>query len=246
MNIFEINSKLLSIIDEIEENEGEITPEIAAVLQATKENFNEKVKNYVNVIKTLENDIRLIKEEKDRLSNIQKSKEKTIDKLKDILVETTKMFGSETKSGGLAVDYGFGKIHIRKSEVVELDADTADKIVREFNSCMKLYSMQHMLDSTNVTKNDIIEYIKNTDDLNFGEATITNNDLSNLRANISLNIDLDKLTDEEGLALLANLYEHYQFDIKANVSKTDIKYSIKNGINPIFANLVEKENIIIK
>ena len=73
-NIYNIQQDLLAIFDELEENGGELTPELEEQLNISQEEFRDKIKSYSNVIKMLENDIYNIKEEKARLSDLQKSK----------------------------------------------------------------------------------------------------------------------------------------------------------------------------
>ena len=46
MNIFNIEKDLLSIFAEIEDNEGELTPEVEEKLAITKDNFNNKITNH--------------------------------------------------------------------------------------------------------------------------------------------------------------------------------------------------------
>ena len=67
MNIFEIEQDLLSIFDEIEENEGELTPELEEKLAITQENFKNKVESYINLIKIKDGEINTISEEINRL-----------------------------------------------------------------------------------------------------------------------------------------------------------------------------------
>ena len=81
-NIYNIQQNLLSIFEQIEENEGELTPELELALQINQANFKNKVRDYTKVIQQFETDIKAIKEEKDRLNSLQKSKENTINSLK--------------------------------------------------------------------------------------------------------------------------------------------------------------------
>ena len=120
-NIFNIKNELLAIFDELEENEGELTPELEEKLNITQEEFRDKIKSYSNVVKMLENDIANIKEEKTRLSDLQKSKEKSIERLKKIMVESIEMFGDTTKPGSKFIDFGTGKVSVRQTQAVEVE-----------------------------------------------------------------------------------------------------------------------------
>ena len=64
-NIYQISQELLAIFDELEENGGELTPELEEQLNITREEFKDKIKSYSNVVKMLENDIVDIKENYD-------------------------------------------------------------------------------------------------------------------------------------------------------------------------------------
>lgn len=75
-SIFNIQQDLYAIFNSIEENEGEITPELEEVLTIKREEFSTKIQGYVAYIKQLELDNKGIKEEIARLKDLQKSKEK--------------------------------------------------------------------------------------------------------------------------------------------------------------------------
>ena len=69
-NIFEIEKKYLNIISEIEENGGELTEDLANDLAITENEFKNKVEAYVNIIKSIKNDLALIKDEQSRLKSL--------------------------------------------------------------------------------------------------------------------------------------------------------------------------------
>ena len=96
-SIYNIQQNLLDIFNQIEENCGEITPELEEQLNMSKDEFEDKIKSYTCVIHQLESDLCAIKEEKDRLDSIKKSKEKTIESLKRIMVEAIQLFGNWIK-----------------------------------------------------------------------------------------------------------------------------------------------------
>ena len=130
MNIWQISQELQSIIDELEENGGELTDELEARLSVSQADFKSKVKSYGDAIKYIEGDIKLIDEEVARLKDLKESKKKTIDRLSKIIVWAIDMFGETTKTGGKFVDYGTGKISVRNTEKVEVDTDTTDTVVK--------------------------------------------------------------------------------------------------------------------
>lgn len=86
MNIYEITQSMLAIMGEIEENEGEITDEVAEKLKITSDQLADKAEAYCKLIRNTESDIAGIKGEIERLRKRQKSAENLIERLKASLV----------------------------------------------------------------------------------------------------------------------------------------------------------------
>ena len=49
-SIYNIQQELLDIFNQIEENEGEITPELEEQLRISKDEFEDKIRSYTGVI----------------------------------------------------------------------------------------------------------------------------------------------------------------------------------------------------
>lgn len=249
-NIFNIKQELLAIFDELEENEGELTPELEEQLNIKQEEFRDKIKSYSNVVKMLENDIVDIKAEKARLNDLQKSKEKTIERLKKIMIDAVELFGDTTKSGGKYLDFGTGKVSIRNTQVVEVEEDVTDRFVNRALSCLRWYQQNNQLDT--ITTADVLDYCNSKspdEETNGDEITIlSKEDIAQIKANIDLDISVnDLLTTESGMKLAKALAEYSVFTCKAKVSKTDIKANAKeNHTMPVFAKLVDNQILTIK
>ena len=249
-NIFNIKQELLAIFDELEENGGEFTPELEEQLNITQEEFRDKIKSYSNVVKMLENDIIDIKAEKARLNDLQKSKEKTIERLKKIMIDAVELFGDTTKSGGKYLDFGTGKVSIRNTQVVEVEEDITDRFVNRFLTCLRWYQQNNQLDT--ITTADVLDYCNSKspdEETNGDEITIlSKEDIAQIKANIDLDISVnDLLTTESGMKLAKALAEYSVFTCKAKVSKTDIKANAKeNHTMPVFAKLVDNQTLTIK
>lgn len=249
-NIFNIKQELLAIFDELEENGGELTPELEEQLNITQEEFKDKIKSYSNVVKMLENDIIDIKAEKARLNDLQKSKEKTIERLKKIMIDAVELFGDTTKSGGKYLDFGTGKVSIRNTQVVEVEEDVTDRFVNRVLSCLLWYQQNNQLDT--ITTADVLDYCNSKspdEETNGDEITIlSKEDIAQIKANIDLDISVnDLLTTESGMKLAKALAEYSVFTCKAKVSKTDIKANAKeNHTMPVFAKLVDNQTLTIK
>ncbi len=249
-NIYQISQELLDIFDELEENGGELTPELEEQLNITQEEFRDKIKSYSNIVKMLENDIIDIKAEKSRLNDLQKSKEKTIERLKKIMIDAVEMFGDTTKSGSKYLDYGTGKVSIRNTQVVEVEEDITDRFVNRVLTCLRWYKQNNQLDT--ITTDIILDYCNSKspdEETNGDEITVlSKEDIAQIKANIDLDISVnDLLTTESGMKLAKALAEYSVFTCKAKVSKTDIKANAKeNNTMPIFAKLVNNQTLTIK
>lgn len=247
-NIFNIKQELLSIFDELEENGGELTPELEEQLNITQEEFRDKIKSYSNAVKMLENDIIDIKTEKARLNDLQKSKEKTIERLKKIMIDAVELFGDTTKSGSKYLDYGTGKVSIRNTQVVEVEEDITDRFVNRFLTCLRWYQQNNQLDT--ITAADVLDYCnsKSPDEEDDEITILSEEDIAQIKADINLDIPIsDLLTTERGMKLAKALAEYSVFTCKSKISKTDIKANVKeNHTMPVFAKLIDNQTLTIK
>ncbi len=251
-SIFDIQQDLYVIFSIIEENEGEITPELEEALTIKKEEFNTKIKSYVGFIKQLELDNKGIKEEIARLKDLQNSKEKTIDKLKKIMAVAINDFGDTTKAGTKFLDYGTGKVSISKSDVIEVDEAGTKQFVNRF---FRYFNWLHFTNTANqqeVDVKDIIDFCNKTkqdDEEDIVETDYTDDDLTNLQASLDFKVNLkDLITNPDGLKLINSLLDYNVLaTIKPSVNKTEIKNEVKsNGEIPTFAKYVIKDNVVIK
>ena len=249
-NIFQIKQELLAIFDELEENGGELTPELEEQLVITQESFKEKVKSYTNVIKTLQNDIVDIKAEKARLSDLQKSKEKTIDRLKAIMVEAIEMFGDTTKTGGKFIDYGTCKVSVRNTEAVDVNEEVINRFTNRYLTALRWYADNNQLQQGLVTPEELLNFAntKSPSEEDEDIFRLSFDDLTNLKASISADITLDDLLQtDKGFQLAKALIEYGIFDVTAKADKIAIKKEAKeNHTMPIYANLVQNKSVIIK
>lgn len=251
-NIYQIQQELLSIFDTIEENEGEITPELEEKLSITKDSFKDKIESYTNVIKSLNNDIDAIKAEKLRLNDLQKSKEKTIERLKKIIIEAVDLFGDSNKSGNKFIDYGTGKISIRTNQVLEIDDDATSRFINRFVDCMTYINLQNQLQRNICSIDELLDYAnsKSPAEMEEGiERPIFNiDDIKQLNTNINLDISIqDILNTDKGFDLLKALINYNCFEMKPKINKIDIKREAKeSNVLPVFAKLVDNKSVTIK
>ena len=98
-SIFDIDRELLDIFEELEENGGELTPEIEEKLQLNSQEITRKVKSYIAYINKLKADEAAIKSEQDRLTALKKSKDNTIKSITNLVLYAIHNFGNEDKKG---------------------------------------------------------------------------------------------------------------------------------------------------
>lgn len=251
-SIFNIQQDLYSIFSSIEENEGELTPELEEALTIKREEFSTKIQGYVAFIKQLELDNKGIKEEIARLKDLQKSKERTIDNLKKIMAMAINAFGDTNKSGTKFLDYGTGKVSIRKSDTVEVDEEGTKQFVNRFFRYFNWLHFTNTVNQQELDVKDIVNFcnkIKQDDEEDVVETDYTEDDLANLQANLDFKVNLkDLIINPDGLKLINSLLDYKVLaTIKPSVDKTEVKKEVKsNGEIPTFAKYVIKDNVIIK
>lgn len=179
-NIFEIGDHLKAIIDELEENGGELTEELAAELEITQENFNDKVESYCQLITMYKSNIDCCKEEKSRINTIQKVKENIVDKIKLRLLDAVKLYGSTGKSGNKVVELPTRKLYTKNTESVQENENRID--------ILKKYFIEY------------IEELQNQGILELGETIDVNGLLAAVNAIIKADYDryVNEFDDESG------------------------------------------------
>lgn len=252
-SIYNIQQDLLEIFDQIEANNGEITPELEEQLRISQDEFEDKIRSYTGVIHQLECDLCAIKDEKARLDAIKKSKENTIERLKQIILEAIQMFGDTSKSGTKFIDYGTGKVSLRKSESVELDDDKLKVFTNRFIAYFNWLRYQNTFDQTEFDCKEITEYCNKASGNDFDEDKIipdfTEDDMAKIQADLDFRISLkDIIATEEGRALMRAILNYNTIvSAKPVVDKKALKDEIKStSICPTFATFVTKQNVIIK
>lgn len=255
MNIYQIKTELLDIFDQIEENEGELTPELEEQLTITQEDFKEKIESYTNVIKHLNDDITSIKAEQKRLKDLSDRKEKTIERLKTIIIEAVEEFGDTKKSGVKFFDYGTGQVSIRNSKAVNVDDDVLKKICNSICSIVINDKITNQLDvNNNIDIDSLITVISSSakdEDGNILNAgyTINENDLNHTNLELSVKVPVSELINGKSYPIIREIAKNTDvFKAVASVSKTDIKKELEeNGAcAPNIARLIINKNISIK
>lgn len=235
MNLYNISNRLMSIYQDIEENEGEVTPEIEEQLVITENDFREKIEDYAGLIKQLQNDIDACALEAKRVANVKKSKEKTLERIKRVLADAIDAYGDATKSGGKYYDLGTEKISVRHTEVCNINKDIID------NTEKQLVNMLYRL-----KENELLGQISFTDDFIESSANgLDREDIANITVNINIKRSLLDICDGKANDILV-LLPGEDREITCDASKSKCSTVIKSGTMLTFANLVPNKSLTIK
>jgi hypothetical protein len=111
--LYDIKQEYLTLINEIEEMEGEITPEIEYQLKINQSELQTKAIAYHSIILTKDAFSITIDNEIKRLQALKKRNNNLVDKLKNSLISAVEMFGEFT--------IGTNVFGLRRSERVEIE-----------------------------------------------------------------------------------------------------------------------------
>lgn len=117
-NIYLISDEYRDLLDEIWQNEGEITPELEERMAINESEMKTKSVNYGFYIKNLEGQNEVIKSEIDRLTELKRRNELNIDRLKGIVANTLLTFNVER------IDDPLLKLSLRKSQSIRIIDET--------------------------------------------------------------------------------------------------------------------------
>ncbi len=116
-SLYDIRAEHLALLDEIEQNDGELTPALEQALSLTNEQFEQKATSYGFVIKHFDDDINTIQAEIKRLSLIEDVIQRRKELFKERLSNAMQEFGFEKITTPLLT------LSFRKSESVEITSE---------------------------------------------------------------------------------------------------------------------------
>jgi hypothetical protein len=129
-SLYHIETEYLTIINQVEELDGELTPELEAQLTINEKELQGKSIAYLEFIGSKETLNTRIDDEIKRLQAIKKSNNNLIKNLKERLLNAVKLFG--------AFEVGFTKFGTRKSTVT---------VVGDVNSLPKEYQVRKLTET---------------------------------------------------------------------------------------------------
>ena len=251
-SIFDIDRELYALYEEIEEAGGEITPEMEKKLELNGQEMTNKIKSITNYINKLKADLLAIKSETDRLAKLKKSKDNTITGLTNLVLFAIRNYGTEDKKGKKWIDWGTGKVGIRKSTTVELDDKKIENLVDVLKTTVVngIYTNTlHQADS--IDANAILDAALHNAQI---EGEITNaevevEDMDDVIVNITIPVSMSNLLQGDGYSLLAKMGDVSKdgWSFKSSVDKKAMKVKlIDEGCTSNIAKVVENDNLTIK
>lgn len=254
MNIFNISRDLEDIFYQIEENGGEITPELEEQLAIKEEELHAKLDSYRRVHSKMLSDAKTCKEEEIRIAKLRKSKEAQAERLKTTMLEAVQRFGATGKSGNKLVNLPDAKLYTKATACTEIDINRSVILMQIFLEIYRSAWEQDTLDAQycKLTNAELLEKINNKyQELHPNDEIrpFTINDLESLTISFQFNYNIIDLNGVDKYSLL-NAWFDNDYDssnsISANVEKTFVKNKIKGGEDISIARIEEHDSLIIK
>lgn len=243
-SLYSIETRLLGIIEELEETGGEFTPEIEEALTITEQEFKQKLTNYCDCIAVLEAFNESAKCEKDRINKLQQSRKNIIEKLKERMKDAVLQFGDTGKTGNKTCDLPTRKLYTRNTTSVEVD----DNLISIMLNCIIEYAkrVNNSLPVEGTEDENINKFIDIVKTL--GNVEITKNDVENLTFTITKKISAKELFENKPLlraiAIDNNIPSTYI--LEKDIPAMQLKNKLSVGENITFAHLINKTSLTIK
>lgn len=246
-NLYEIEQELLDIYNELEENGGELTPELEEKLLLTQDNFKTKLNGYVNVINEINSKIDACKTEEKRISTLRKSREKSINRLKEIVQRCVINFGDINKSGNYSIELDTCKLATRGSDTLEFDEQRIEDLIYCVHRYIMDYNInpestpQEILNSVNGIYTNKVLAPRGVDISDV--ILFTLDDLAIFKFNITFNMNANLLLTDDKFCYCINNYLSAKFE--NGTMKSDIKDVIRD-CDITIAHNVRNHNLQIK
>jgi hypothetical protein len=123
-SIFNIQQEYINLLNQLEESDGELTPELEQALIIAEQELEIKSVGYAHVIRKVESDVGIIAAEIKRLQALKKAKETTVERLKTSVETAMELFGIKKVETPTMV------LTLRPSESVTIEDES--KLPKEF------------------------------------------------------------------------------------------------------------------
>ena len=255
-SLFSIKAELQDIILQLEE--GEATDELVAKLGITEDNLKDKIADYLQVIKRYQCDVKECSDEVARVNQIKKTRDNTLRRLKDAVLEAVLMFGSTGKSGNKVIEGSTYKIYSRNSTITVLDDIRISDIIRQFMDIVTEY-----LASTEIKESLSIEYLariisahmkaeippikEEEESVDLSIPDVTTDDIFAIDTEITINIRLSELANVTNFNLAQWIGQNpHKVEFKSSTSKSAVAANLDLNANLTIAKQESNTSLIIK
>lgn len=229
-SIFSIEADLEAIFMELEDNGGELTPELEDKLKITQENFENKVSKYVKAIRYYEDNVTILKGRKKGIDDLLKVRENRVKRLRAVITDAVTRYGVKGKSGNSVLELWDAKLFTRNTEAVELKEDRIAILTEEFfDYARELYRQGILETGEDIDPTGMLEAINAVCTAKYGEDFVpfTMGDFANTRYKISFDLTPKELLTDTQYILKAFSALTYCSDVAFCTPKDSIKGYIK-------------------
>lgn len=229
-SIFSIEADLEAIFMELEDNGGELTPELEDKLKITQENFENKVSKYVKAIRYYEDNVTILKGRKKGIDDLLKVRENRVKRLRAVITDAVTRYGVKGKSGNSVLELWDAKLFTRNTEAVELKEDRIAILTEEFfDYARELYRQGILETGEDIDPTGMLEAINAVCTAKYGEDFVpfTMGDFANIRYKISFDLTPKELLTDTQYILKAFSALTYCSDVAFCTPKDSIKGYIK-------------------
>lgn len=229
-SIFNVEADLEAIFMELEDNGGELTPEIEEKLKITQENFEDKVSKYVKAIRYYEDNVSILKGRKKGIDDLLKVRENRAKRLRAVITDAVSRYGIKGKSGNSVLELWDAKLFTRNTEAVELDEKRIAILTEEFfDYARELYRQGILETGEDIDPAGMLDAINEICAAKYGEDFVyfTLGDLANTRYKVSFNLTPKELLTDTQYILKAFSALTYCSDVAFCTPKDSIKGYIK-------------------
>lgn len=258
-NIYNITTELEDIFLELEENGGELTPELEERLVITQESLKSKLDSYRKAYTVLNLEAESCKKEEQRLAVLRKTKENNAERLKDVMLDAVIAYGDLGKSGNKVINLVDSKLYTKNSKCVEIDENLnqifIDLVLDHFktlwdndliNDDVESFNREIMLDNINAkfTKRYPEQSARLREETG---GYFTLDDLDCIKVKFEIEKPIGDLANKINFDLLNTFFNHqHEMTRSSSVNKTTMKNILNDGRDISIAKLVENTNLIIK
>lgn len=257
-SIYNITTELEDIFLELEENGGELTPELEERLVITQESLKSKLDSYRKAYTVLNLEAESCKKEEQRLAVLRKTKENNAERLKGVMLDAVIAYGDLGKSGNKVINLVDSKLYTKNTKCVEIDENLNQIFIDLVLEHLQSLWDNDMIDSNfSFSRDVLLEQINDKFTERYSEQSarlreetggyFTLDDLDCIKVKFEIEKPIGDLANKINFDLLNTFFNHqHEMTRSSSVNKTTMKNILNDGRDISIAKLVENTSLIIK